>query len=221
MLPIGPECSTQDQMKRSMRPAGIQLWNAVNAAPRCVSPILTTGGRRAALPISPRTIPPSGVIATAVYDTLAKGSNVLNPLTSEFFPSEKMRSSFVRGQRLVDFGLDDVDRGPVRHEPRLIHVGLADTLKSDRLARCFQRQPDHLLEADVPVGCPPGAGFRLDLAGNLKAAALESQCGAGTEAQLVSNGDGYAPSTQSEHHRAALDRLTNGRDIDQAAHILL
>src|ERR1700686_4485552 len=93
MLAIGPECSTQDQMKRSMRPAGIQLWNAVNAAPRCVSPILTTGGRRAALPISPRTITPSGVIATAVYDTLAKGSNVLNPLTSEFFPSEKMRST--------------------------------------------------------------------------------------------------------------------------------
>ena len=130
-------------------------------------------------------------------------------------------AGFVRGQRIVDFGFDDVDRGPVRHEPRLIHLGLADTLKPDRLAPCFQRQPDHLLEADVPVGCPPRAGFRLDPAGNLKAAALESQCGPGTEAQLVGNGDGYAPSAQSEHHRAALDRLTNGRDIDQAAHILL
>src|SRR5207237_10876683 len=120
-------------------------------------------------------------------------------------------ATFVRGQRLVDFGFDDVDRGPVRHEPGLIDLGLADTLKPDRLAPCFQREPDHLLEADVPVGCPPRAGFRLDPAGNLKAAALESQCAPGTEAQLVGNGDGYAPSAQSEPHRAALARPTNSR----------
>src|SRR5260370_19957836 len=93
MLAIVPECSPQAEMKRSRRTAGIQVWNAVNAAPRCVYPILPRAGRRAALPISPRTIAPSGVIAMAVYDTLAKGSNVLNPLTSEFFPSEKMRAT--------------------------------------------------------------------------------------------------------------------------------
>ena len=66
----GPEYSTHVQTNRSMRPAGIQLWKAVNAAPWCVSSISTTGARRrcgprAGLRISPRTMTPPVVISMA------------------------------------------------------------------------------------------------------------------------------------------------------------
>src|SRR5262245_53413298 len=44
----------------------------------------TTGGRRAALPISPRMITPSGVTWIPVNVGLAKGSKVRSPLSSMF-----------------------------------------------------------------------------------------------------------------------------------------
>src|SRR6516165_6774243 len=51
----------------------------------------TTGARRATLLISPRTMTPSAVISTPVYDTSAEGSKVSNPLPRVLLASEKAR----------------------------------------------------------------------------------------------------------------------------------
>ncbi len=60
-----PECSTHVHVKRSIVPPGIQLSNALKDAPPSASVILTTGAVRGRVPMSPRTIMPSGVISIA------------------------------------------------------------------------------------------------------------------------------------------------------------
>ena len=62
-----------------------------------------------------------------MYDAVANGSKVFNPLTSLLFASVKIRrmETALRGQCVVDFGFDDVYRRAVRYEPQFVDVGLA------------------------------------------------------------------------------------------------